>query len=217
MYRVWNKEGESIRINHAIKKLSKRVVVIIEDLDRLLAEEIIEVFKIIDNNAISNNIIFISAYDKEHINNIIGEKYKHENSMFSDKFFNWETHLPLVPYTKIIQFINAQIESNLSKNSSYLSVIVKLEPILQSYLRTMRDAKRFLNTFIKSFIDKENDVTFEDYLLVSLIKYKYQSEHNKLLNKEYIFDSQNKYILIDEVKKDKIHSHEVLYNLGSIS
>lgn len=210
IYKVWNKEGESIRINHAIKKLSKRVVVIIEDLDRLLAEEIIEVFKIIDNNAISNNIIFISAYDKEHINKIFEDKYKHENSMFSDKFFNWEIHLPLVSHTKIIQYINTQIEFHLSKRSSYLSVVNKHKPILQSYIKTMRDAKRFLNTFIKSFIDKENDVAFEDYLLVSLIKYKYQSEHNKLFNKEYVLDSQNKYILIDELKKDEIHSHEVL-------
>ena len=36
-----------IMINNAIKNLNKRVVVIIEDLDRLLAEEIIEVFKIV--------------------------------------------------------------------------------------------------------------------------------------------------------------------------
>lgn len=221
MYKVWNKEGESTRINHAIKNLSKRVIVIIEDLDRLLAEEIIEVFKIIDNNAISNNIIFISAYDKEHINKILGEKYRHENSMFSDKFFNWEIHLPLISHSKIIQYITAQLHLNLSKETSYTFIVNRHSLILQDYLKTIRDAKRFLNTFIKSFIDKENVVAFEDYMLVSLIKYKYQSEYNKIFNREYIqadfFNSPNKYILKEkleeEKEEEKIHSLEVLKNL----
>lgn len=214
MYKVWNKEGESVRINNAIENLSKRVIVIIEDLDRLLAEEIIEVFKIIDNNAISNNIIFISAYDKEQINKILDKKYSHQNSMFSDKFISWEVHLPLTSHVKIIQFINTQIESNLPENSSYTAVINKHSLLFQSYIKTIRDAKRFLNTFIKSFVEKEEYVAFEDYLLVSLIKYKYQSEHNKLFNREYIqsdfFNSPNKYILIEKFEEKHTHSSDIL-------
>lgn len=214
MYKVWNKDDESTRINQAIEKLSKRVVVIIEDLDRLLAEEIIEVFKIIDNNAISNNIIFISAYDKEHINKILGEKYRHENSMFSDKFFNWEIHLPLISHVKIIQYITAQVHLNLSKETSYTFIINRHSLILQDYLKTIRDAKRFLNTFIKSFIDKKNVVAFEDYLLVSLIKYKHQSDYNKLFNRQYIFNDftkdPNKYILYENKENVNIYSLEIL-------
>ena len=63
-HKIWNKELEKDKINTAIKRLPKRIIVIIEDFDRLLANEIIEVFKLIDGNASFTNLIFITAYDK---------------------------------------------------------------------------------------------------------------------------------------------------------
>lgn len=217
-YKVWNKEGESARINNAIKNLNKRVVVIIEDLDRLLAEEIIEVFKIIDNNSISNNIIFISAYDKEYINKILDEKYKHQDSMFSDKFFSWEVNLPVVSHTKITNFLNNNLNEILRQDFiqyPYSNIISNNTHIIKNYIKTIRDAKRFINYFIDVYAQKKGKVNFEDFLLLSLIKYRYPSEYNDIFNLKLVeirLDSPLKYSVIDSID-DEIKSKEIIQKL----
>ena len=71
---LFNRVNEKSRINGAIRRLKKRVIVIIEDLDRLTGDEIVEVFKLIDGNAAFDNLIFISAYDKGRINSLLESK-----------------------------------------------------------------------------------------------------------------------------------------------
>lgn len=226
LFNIWNKEGESNRIRQAIITLNKRkrIVVIIEDLDRLLADEIIEVFKIIDNNAISNNIIFISAYDKEHINTILVDKYKAQNSKFTDKFFNWEAHLPLFSYDKIIDFLKAKFSvqfkdtrlydsKNITTNITKLiieenkeiidSLFSKNNDLIESCILSMRDAKRFLNMFNEIVDRKKGHVEIDDLLLITLIQYKYHEEYSELFNYKYIDIDKNidpnKYILKGDI------------------
>lgn len=43
-------------------------------------------FKLIEGNASFPNTVFITAYDKKQINNVISDKYADELSLFSDKF-----------------------------------------------------------------------------------------------------------------------------------
>lgn len=228
LYNVWKQDGEKSRINDAIKKLNKRkrVIVIIEDLDRLFAEEIIEVFKIIDID-ISKYFIFISAYDKEHINGILDFKYETQNSKFSDKFFNWEVHVPLIPYDKIIDFLIANfsdyfedkpLQENYDRITDiFVSIIDEnrkiIEPafsnnidLIKSYIKTMRDAKRFLNTFIELVHRKKGHIVIEDLLLITLIQYKYPTEHSELFNHKYIdidlIEDRNKYILKNNIENE---------------
>ena len=45
----------------------QKIVIIIDDIDRLEGKEIFEVLRIIRNTAKFNNIIYIVAYDKDHV------------------------------------------------------------------------------------------------------------------------------------------------------
>ncbi len=104
-HKQWNKNSEKEKINNAIQRIDKKIIVLIDDFDRLLAEEIIEIFKLIDGNASFKNLIFVTAYDKRLINDIIGESYPNKNTLFSDKFFTLEIQIPLRPYEKIYNFL----------------------------------------------------------------------------------------------------------------
>lgn len=97
----------------ALSRLDRRIVVFIEDFDRLLDVEIVEVFKLIDENASFGNIIFISAYDKEHLCKLLGSKYDNEESKFSDKFFTQEVYLPRRPYEIILDFVFQKLKERL--------------------------------------------------------------------------------------------------------
>jgi len=54
-------------INDLLKDLNKRIIIFIDDLDRLQKGEIIQVIKLIRNTANFNNTIFVVAYDRNYI------------------------------------------------------------------------------------------------------------------------------------------------------
>lgn len=187
-HKIWDKEIEKGEINEAIRHINKRIIVFIDDFDRLLRDEIIEVFKLIDGNASFTNLIFISAYDKEYINTIIECEHSQYNS-FADKFFTIEVHLPLRPYAAIYNYLLGNISKllNLSNEvkEEYNSIIGPNLNVVQRYLPTIRDVKRFLNIFIPRFAMLCEEVEFKDYFFLSLVRYRFINEYHNIRDGHY--------------------------------
>lgn len=82
-------------VESMIHSIDKKIVVIIDDYDRLTGEEIVEVLKVIGNNGSFERTFFVSAYDKNYINQVL-KAYFHEtvNRDYTDKYFNLELRLP---------------------------------------------------------------------------------------------------------------------------
>lgn len=218
--RIWDKKAEKDKISDAILRLNKKVVVIIEDLDRLMSEEIIEIFKLIDGNASFSNLIFITAYDKEQINKIIGEAYSNDQTSFSDKFFNVEIQIPLRPYSKIYSYFETQLLRGIDvvDQDKYKSALSFNLDLLKKYITTLRDAKRFFNLFIGEYLKAKEEVEFRDYLLLYLIKYRYLDEYSQLYKGVFNSNISLNQIFLDESFLDassKIRSKDVLNILFS--
>ena len=189
LHKIWDVKSEKEKLNDLISQIDKRIVIVIEDLDRLLADEIIEAFKLIHGNASFTNFIFITAYDKKHINKIIGETYSNEEAFFSDKFFTIEVPIPKRPYDKIFNYLIETLTDKLhirkEEVEKYEIVLANHIEVLKKYLTTLRDVKRFLNLFIRSYQQVEGEVEFRDYFLIRIIQYKNEEEYVKLFKKEY--------------------------------
>lgn len=176
-FRLYNKLTDRMdkkaRLQMALSRLDRRIVVFIEDFDRLLDVEIVEVFKLIDENASFGNIIFISAYDKEHLCKLLGSKYDNEESKFSDKFFTQEVYLPRRPYEIILDFVFQKLKERLFWDEQVCDLhktwLRNNRNMIQKYISTLRDAKRFLNLFLKDYSLIKKEVIFNEYFLVSLI------------------------------------------------
>lgn len=177
------------RLQAGISRLDRRIVVFIEDFDRLLDVEIVEVFKLIDENASFGNIIFVSAYEKEHLQKLL-KKYDNKEGKFSDKFFTLEVYLPRRSYEKILDYVAQKLKDLLlwDEPTSELrkAWLRSNRDTIQKYVPTLRDAKRFLNLFLRDYSMIKNEVIFNEYFLVSLIKYKYPQELNALYEKKYL-------------------------------
>lgn len=83
------------KIQKAVAALNKKIVILIDDLDRLTGEEILEVLKLINKNASFQNTVFVTAYDKQYVNTVLGSVVCcPEGRDFTDKYFNMELPLP---------------------------------------------------------------------------------------------------------------------------
>ncbi len=192
--RLYNKltdrTDKKAQLQKALSRLDRRIIVFIEDFDRLLDAEIVEVFKLIDENASFGNIVFISAYDKEHLRKLLGSRYDNEESKFSDKFFSLEVYLPRRPYEIILDFVSQKLKEQLfwdvQAYELHKSWLRNNRDMIQKYIPTLRDAKRFLNLLLRDYSLIKKEVVFTEYFLVSLIKYKYPQELNALYEKKYL-------------------------------
>ncbi len=189
-YQIWNKVELKESIEKSFASLNKRVLVMIDDFDRLSKDEILEVLKLIDSNAAFTNLIFLTAYDKEQVNRMLGDDYKTKDACFVDKFFNFEFAIPLRPYTYISRYINEKLCELLKADSSETDEIhgtIKYwQTTFEKFLPTLRDAKRYINQFLLDYQNVRGDVVVKDFLLVQLIKYRYPEQYRSLYKKEYL-------------------------------
>lgn len=95
-------EEQKNKLNKILKDEKKRVVILIDDIDRLDKTEIQSLFKFIKLTADFDNTIYILAYDKERVSEALGEIYGSEEkykvgSNYIDKIVQVHLDLPKAP------------------------------------------------------------------------------------------------------------------------
>lgn len=156
-----------------------RIIIIIEDFDRLLKDEIIEVLKLIDGNASFSNIIFITAFDKDKTTSILSSA----DNTFTDKFFDIEFPLPLRPYSAIYKLLETGLLNLISNDidkESIKGLLINKYNIFKKYLPTIRDVKRFVNMVSLAYLPIDGEVDFVEYILISLVKYRNNDEFRQI-------------------------------------
>ena len=180
---------EEEKLKAALSKIGKRLVVIIDDIDRLTPEEAFKTIKLI-RYAASNisNIIFITAYDRNCINQFTKNEQGDDLSLFWDKFFDMEIQLPYRHNKMIISYIGERLQKWLKATNSapYKEIMEGLGDNFQFLIRNLRDAKRFLNNFYMEYLDVKEEVKIEHLLYVKLLKYRYIDVFYALRAKKFI-------------------------------
>lgn len=221
IYKIWDRESSKKKVNNVLKAIPGKVIVIIDDFDRLLSEEIVEVFKILDSNAAFCNMVFLTAYDKEHVQKVLGSQYINGSTDFSDKFFNYEKALPIRPYTILANHFERLIFNDLTFDANDSAEVKRgieqNRTFLEQYASTMRDIKRAAQLLVEDYKQVEGEVNFKDFMLVELIKYKYPCEHEKIF-KMSVFEtptvlSSNDYLYINNDAIKDLKSADVLHAL----
>ncbi len=189
-YKIWNKDDLKQSLEKIFRSLDCYLLVLIDDFDRLSKEEICEVLKLIDGNAAFPNLVFLTAYDKQQVNKLLGDLSNTKDACFIDKFFNIEYSLPHRPFSSLARFLETQLISllQLSNNdtNSLKSLIETNSNLFRMYLPTLRDVKRYINLVVLIYDFVREDVVLSEFLLLQLMRYKFPTQYKALYAKEYI-------------------------------
>ena len=202
IYAILNKESYRDKIKRICDKLPVKVIIIIDDFDRLLPDEILEVLKLINTNATFSNFIFLTAYDKSIVNSMLEKLGKTEDAYFTDKYFDLEYSLPIRAYKYIQDYFVNNLCSTLhlnEKDTDNLKQSVEAHvKILEENIPTLRDAKRLINQIILDYHLVEGEVDVVEFVYVQIIKYKYPAEYKALSKKVYLSVDFSTYCLSEE-------------------
>ena len=169
------KEQEAV--NRTLRELGKRVYVLLDDLDRLSGEEILEVLKLMDRSASFSNTVFITAYDKAYVNNVLKKHLDHGLAhSFIDKYISWEFPL-LEPNKEMLERLVGVVLSRKVYAASPICRHIQRSwsqigrTVVES-LDSVRDLKRYLNLVIPRYNGAFSEVDCKDYFLLYLLCYK---------------------------------------------
>lgn len=193
-------EFQREEINESILSLNKKIIIYIDDVDRLHKSEILEVLKLIRNTASFSNTYFIVAFDRSYVIKSIGEALINNTEMYLEKIFQLEYYLPISPNKNLFQksIIN-ELKRVINKHE-HIEILEKLFepgvstflnyeviPPINKYIKSFRDVYRFMNIFLLNYDKIKHNIYLPDYISICILRLKYPDLYQDLYYKKYEF------------------------------
>ena len=171
-----SQEGRIDALVNRIAKVRRRLLVVLDDLDRTEAKELETVLKFLRGSDKLSNITFLCAFDKNELALILKETRPHQDTKtFIEKFFPVEFELPQVEPTQLQDLFFKGIARILERNAiPHDNLLKSIEEIWDRggslYIRNLRRIKLFLNKIGRSLELIAREVNIEDFIRLELIR-----------------------------------------------
>lgn len=194
-------------ISDKLAKLPKKVVILIDDTDRLEGNEIFEILRLIRNTADFKNVIYIATYDKEYVTDVLENKIKDPDN-YLEKIFQLEVHLLKTRNYLLWSRLVSELNEYFQFDGIDIINSVEEQNLVLKVLTNYRQIKRFARHYI-TYSDYLNNIKLKDIdkkclfwieLLQMYDKYAYDilaKDYTRLLN-----DSDDQILLHLKDKKD---------------
>lgn len=162
-------------LEEALGKLEKKIVVIIDDIDRLTNNQIREIFQLVKQVANFPNIVYLLSMDRDivcealnHVQHINGHEYL-------DKIIQIPIEVPMLRKIKLENVLFSKLDSVLESYSE--NIIIHKEywrrvfkNCVEPYIVTLRDVNKIINIFQFRFGYLHEETCFEDMLAITILE-----------------------------------------------
>lgn len=160
-------------IDKALGEMDRRIVVVMDDIDRLSADEIAEVFLILKAVADFPRTIYLLAFDDRVVRRAIRIKLGVNGKTYLEKIVQLQIELPTIGNTAIQQLFLEQLGELLGAEEISEAVKQDFGNIfhdgVKHFLMTPRASKKLLNTLRFSFPSLKGEVYFPDLVGVATL------------------------------------------------
>ena len=173
-------EVQKRRVVDLLRDSSRRVIVIIDDMDRLEPAEAVEVLRLVKAVADFPNVFYLMAYDSNHLQNAVEKHlFVPDGHAFLEKLVQIEFSVPLPDDFDLRGWFRDEIDKTIGHalGPSHVRLYeARLSRFISSqagrFLQTPRDVVRALNSFRTGWLRVTKQVDVADYVWLTLIKLK---------------------------------------------
>jgi Ni2+-binding GTPase involved in maturation of urease and hydrogenase len=166
------------KTENILKKAGKRIVVLMDDIDRLETKEIQSVFRLIKLTASFNYVAYVLAFDDKVVSGALQEKYgtaSQSGQGFLEKIIQIPLHLPKIPATVLLDFCYECLANALSATD--LQLTKEQEKSFRDnfahvamQMHTPRQCKRYVNGVTFALGVLKGEVNPVDLLLIEAVR-----------------------------------------------
>lgn len=209
-------ESLKIKCDEYFENLDCKIVVVIDDIDRLISDEIKQIFTLVKSLANFKRFIYILSFDKNVVAKAFGDYHSDQDYRFMEKIVPVQIRVPDVSFSRLNKLILDELKpiydeylpNNIfNKNNNF----ERLAFYLTYFIKNIRDLKRYINILEFNLNDFYDNINFDDYLLMLAIQlfeyeiYLFLKNNRKLLTTKIdIFNkNENDYLnkFYDELKE----------------
>ncbi|WP_396152630.1 P-loop NTPase fold protein [Flavobacterium sp.] len=164
------------KVNAEIDKSNYKILIFIDDIDRLDDNEIYTLFKLVKLNANFNNFIFILNFDEEQVGKALKKKSGGEvedGKKYLEKIISIPIHIPKIEKSYLERYFRNQLAIILNN----LDLKIDIQQDINSRIdfnnyefKNPRQIKRVLNSFFISAFALNNEVNLIDLFSIEYIK-----------------------------------------------
>ncbi|MCB9062530.1 MAG: hypothetical protein H6622_13490 [Halobacteriovoraceae bacterium] len=149
-----------------LSKLDRTVVIVLDDIDRLSKEETRILFKLIKANADFPNIVYLTFFQRDIVENSLNEDSIYAGKDYLKKIIQVGFNLPHLSRSKVHSILFKKLDellsmSQLDKNFEKGRWSSIFNGGLGQYFNNLRDVNRFISTFTFHFGILKTDKTYE--------------------------------------------------------
>lgn len=194
-------------IDKTIQNIGKQIIIYIDDLDRLDKNEISEILKLIRNSANFSNMIFVGAYDRNYLINALQQINSYQSPIYLEKIFQFEFTLPDFDSDVLKEQIFELSEDFIKEEdiADFKKALLEnrfwtiYTGFVDEHINSIRDVKRFVNTFRVAYERLQGEVDIVDLMNVELLRFKFPNIYDLLVSKWNSF-----FIIKDEYHSDQL-------------
>lgn len=169
-----------LELRKNIKSVQKKIVVFIDDIDRLGSNELEEVFRLVRNTSNLPNMYFVVAYDKIYVVDTIRLLYANHSLLYTEKILQEEYVLPRITKEQIANELRDSLRNvfgDSDKIEKQINVLFEDKPnycvnMLQ-YIKNKRDVKLYSNILHSHFNQLKDDIDIFDLCVFELLRLRY--------------------------------------------
>lgn len=159
------------RIEKQLSKKRRRVLIIIDDIDRLPDEKIRSVFQLMASIANFPGINYLACYDAEIVSGALSRVQESKSGDYIDKIVNVVINLPQIKRSQLddlaIDLIDRLSPDN-QHTQSRSNPIIGL--CICPLVKTARDVKRLENALEFAMVDYSERIDYNDYAAITAIR-----------------------------------------------
>lgn len=192
-------------VNDKLKYRNQTLIIAVDDIDRLVKEEVLEVLKLVRNTANFRNIVYVVAYDRRYVEETLREYGISDSEKYLEKIFN----VPFLLPEKSIESRKELYKEILQKNI-FFNKTDKTDKGIEAFVNefgeyiSIRNVKKLSKQLLINtpFIRKDG-ITFEldiyDTLILYYLGIKYKPIYENL--KSFYCDVRN----LEQYKREIIY------------
>ncbi|WP_338995091.1 P-loop NTPase fold protein [Fusobacterium animalis] len=202
------------KIDTELEELGKKLLIVIDDIDRLCDDEIREIFQLVKSIADFKNTIYILSYDREIVTKALDKTQQDKGEEYLEKIVQVPLVLPYISKSDLDKiFINRlNILINIPDeeyDNSYFSEIYYNG--LAENFENLRDIERYMNVFSLGINLAREELNINDYIVITLIKVFEPDLYEYIKNNKEYFSGTKFDEFLNKDKKEILTELERIY------
>ena len=200
-------EVQKKEINKTLRHLGYKIIIIIDDIDRLTDDEVQQIFILVKALADFPNIIYILSFDRNIILNSMGTLQKDYAEEFLDKIIQLQIDIPKISKSKVRNIFKKELEYLLKNEEIYLNFEYWNYWSMLSFITNIRDVNRFINNLTFYLPLMKDEVNIPNYILLTGLQLFENKVYHEIKNNKQFFTKD----LVTKPQKEVLAEYQAYY------